>query len=61
MDQDRFEAVLDALVERLTNEVRANADLHIPSVFEGRVRTDLQELLRADGVTPDLNTSPGFP
>jgi hypothetical protein len=58
MDQDRFEAVLDALAARLTNEVRANTALHVPSVFETRVRTDLQKLLRAEGVTPDLNARP---
>lgn len=58
MNRDQFEAVLDALVAKLTKEVRADKALHIPSVFEERVRTDLQELLRAEGVTADLNSRP---
>ena len=58
MNQDQFETVLDALVARLTKEVRADADLRAPTVFEARVRTDLQELLRTEGVTAELNSRP---
>ena len=58
MSRDQFEAVLDALVARLTKEVRADGALHAPTVFEARVRTDLQELLRAEGVAADLNSRP---
>jgi hypothetical protein len=55
---ERFEAVLDNLVARLTLEVRADTSLHVPSVFETRVRTDLRELLLAEGVTAELNSRP---
>jgi len=58
MNRDQFETVLDALVARLTKQVRADAALHVPSVFEARVRTDLEELLGAEGVTADLNSRP---
>jgi hypothetical protein len=58
MNRDHFEAVLDALAARLTEEARADAALRAPTVFEARVRTDLQELLRAEGVTAELNSRP---
>lgn len=58
MHQDQFEAVLDALAASLTTEVRADASLRVPSVFEARVRTSLQGLLRAEGVTAELNSRP---
>jgi hypothetical protein len=60
MNRDQFEVVLDALAARLTKEVQAEGALRVPSVFEARVRTDLQDLLREKGVTPDLN-SPSVP
>ena len=58
MNREKFEAVLDALAAMLTKEVRADATLRAPTVFEARVRVDLQELLRAEGVTADLNSRP---
>jgi len=58
MDRDQFEVVLDALVARLTVEVRADAALRTPTFFEARVRTALKELLCAQGVTPELNSRP---
>ncbi len=58
MNQEQFEAVLNALATRLTKEVRADTTLHVPSLFETKVRTDLRELLLAEGVTADLNARP---
>jgi hypothetical protein len=58
MDRDQFESALDALVAMLTKEFRADTTLHVPSAFEARVRADLQQLLRAKGVTADLNSRP---
>ncbi|MGC8493323.1 MAG: restriction endonuclease [Syntrophobacteraceae bacterium] len=62
MDRDQFEAVLDALAVRLTEEVRTDAALLAPTVFEAKVRTDLGELLSSEGVAADLNSRPqAFP
>jgi hypothetical protein len=58
MDRSKFEAVLDALAARLTEEVQVDTVLRAPSAFEARVRTALQELLRAEGVTAELNSRP---
>lgn len=58
MNQEEFEAVLNALAEQLTTEVRMDKTLHVPSVFETRVRTVLRELLRNLGVTAELNSRP---
>jgi hypothetical protein len=54
----QFEAVLDALAARLTEEVRADSALHLPNVFETRVRVDLKHLLQAEGVAPVLDARP---
>jgi hypothetical protein len=58
MNRDAFEALLDDLVAKLTKAVRTDKALHVPTVFEARVRSDLQELLRAEGVNADLNSRP---
>lgn len=58
MNRDQFEAVLDALVAKLTKKVQADKALHAPTVFEARVRSDLQEQLKAEGVNADLNSRP---
>jgi hypothetical protein len=58
MTQAHFETVLDELVAKLTDEVRADTSLHVPSVFETRVRTVLRGLLRSKGITAELNSRP---
>ncbi|MDR3566610.1 MAG: hypothetical protein P4L43_01135 [Syntrophobacteraceae bacterium] len=58
MRPEEFEKILDALASKLTNEVRVDSSLRAPSHFETRVRTDLQALLVAEGVTAELNSRP---
>jgi|SRR5579884_467064 len=58
MNRDAFEALLDDLVAKLTTAVRTDKALHVPTAFEARVRSDLQELLKAEGVNADLNSRP---
>jgi hypothetical protein len=58
MNRDAFEAILDDLAAKLTTAVRTDKALHVPTVFEARVRSDLRELLKAEGVNADLNSRP---
>lgn len=57
MTREHFEDVLNALVGRLTDEVRSGGT-YLPSVFEARVRTALAEILQAEGVAAALNSRP---
>jgi hypothetical protein len=58
INREQFETILDALVARLTTEVQEHVALHVPSACESKVRSDLQELLMAEGVSADLNARP---
>ena len=58
MNRKQFEVVLDKLASQLTEEVRTDLALHKPSVFETRVRTDLKQLLQAEGVYANLDARP---
>lgn len=57
MTREHFENVLNALVGRLTDEVRLGGT-YVPSVFEARVRTVLRELLQVEGFDAALNSRP---
>jgi len=44
MTAEEFEAILDRVVIRLGDEVRANTAIHAPDLFEKRVQEVLEEL-----------------
>ncbi len=55
MKTQEFEDLLTKACARLTKDVRANEEYHVPSKFEGRVRTALAGLTEGTGVKIDMD------
>lgn len=55
MNTTDFEKLLTALSQRLTKDLRASAEYHIPSKFENRVREVLVDLAKDKSVTVDMS------
>ena len=57
MNTQEFEDVLAKACAKLTKDVRANKEYHVPSKFEDRVRTVLAELTEGEGIKIDMSPS----
>lgn len=58
MTQKEFEELLTAVAATLTEEVRANPELRVPSAFEGRARALLRAFAAEYGIEVDPDSHP---
>jgi len=61
MIHSEFEAILTAVCEKLTIEVRNSNEHHKPSIFEKRVRNVFADALKTSGQSMAKNINQGFP